>query len=53
MPGPYYASYTEKTTTPLFKVGSTEKGYVQNTDNYYKLVPRGYIDVRKDFSWTV
>ena len=53
MPGPYYASYTEKTTTPLFKVGSTEKLYVQNTDSYLKLIPRGYIDVRRDFSWTV
>jgi hypothetical protein len=53
MPGPYYASYTEKTTTPLFKVGSVEKMHIPNTDNYHKLVPRGYIDVRKDFSWTV
>lgn len=53
MPGPYYASYTEKKTTPLFKVGATEKLPVPNTDTYYKLTPRGYIDVRRDFSWTV
>lgn len=53
MPGPYYASFTEKTTTPLFKVGSKESFHIPNTDNYTKLVPRGYIDVRKDFSWTV
>ena len=53
MPGPYYASYTEKTTTPLFKVGSKESLHIPNTDDYTKLIPRGYIDVRKDFSWTV
>lgn len=53
MPGPYYASYTEKSTTPLFKIGSAEKFAVPNTDDYVKLIPRKYIDVRSDFSWTV
>ena len=53
MPGPYFASYSTKSTTPLYKVGSTEKLPVKNTDDYIKLSPRKIIDVRKDFSWTV
>jgi hypothetical protein len=53
MPGPYYASVTEQSTTPLYKIGAVEKAYVSNTDDVVKLIPRGYIDVRRDFSWTV